>query len=120
MALRIILSGNWLAQTKTIKWEVLAQKILEPLKGEIEVGIIIADKIVAKKLNWDYRRRDYVPQVLTFPNNCEADPDGVTRIGDVVICGPLLAKEGKENLEQLACEWLEHGFKSLPFWACKE
>ncbi|MFA6602321.1 MAG: rRNA maturation RNAse YbeY [Candidatus Shapirobacteria bacterium] len=118
----VILGGSWVNKFDRINWrgeieQMCQKKKFEKLRGE--VGLWLVGEYKAKKLNQEYRRRSYVPQVLTFPTkNREPDMDGIFRVGDVVICGPLLIKEAKCNkidVKLVAREWLEHGFSNLEF-----
>ncbi|ODU94215.1 MAG: rRNA maturation RNase YbeY, partial [Bordetella sp. SCN 68-11] len=45
-----------------------------------------------RRLNRDFRQRDYATNVLTFEYG--ADPDGVVG-GDIVLCLPVLASEAR-------------------------
>ena len=118
----VILGGSWANRFENINWneeieQICSQKKFSELRGE--VGLWLVGEYKAKKLNQEFRRRSYVPQVLTFPTkNREPDMDGIFRVGDVVICGPLLLKEAKCNKSDaklIAREWLEHGFSNLEF-----
>ena len=60
--------------------------------AEITVRIVDADE--AQSLNQDFRRKDYVPNVLTFEYG-EVAP-GVLG-GDVVICAPVVEREAREQ-----------------------
>ncbi len=60
--------------------------------AEITVRIVDADE--ARALNQDFRRKDYVPNVLTFEYG-EVSP-GVLG-GDVVICAPVVEREAREQ-----------------------
>ncbi len=84
--------------------------------GQVELSILFVGKRKAKKLNEDYRKMDYVPQVLAFPQNEKGMADGWDRVGDVVICLPLLREEAiVENrlLMEVLKDWLRHGIKNL-------
>lgn len=60
--------------------------------AEITVRIVDADE--AQALNQDYRKKGYVPNVLTFEYG-EVAP-GVLG-GDVVICAPVVEREAREQ-----------------------
>lgn len=65
--------------------------------AEITVRIVDADE--AQALNQDYRRKDYVPNVLTFEYG-EIGHDAAGRGilgGDVVICAPVVEREAREQ-----------------------
>jgi rRNA maturation RNase YbeY len=67
-------------------------------------------------LNIKYRNKDYIPQVLGFPMSTGADADGITRLGDIVICTQKLKYEAvfqKVNVEMVLMEWLLHGLDNL-------
>lgn len=51
-----------------------------------------------RRLNRDFRQRDYATNVLTFEYG--VDPRGVAR-GDIVICVPVLAREAREQRKTL-------------------
>jgi len=96
----------------------LSQKALEKrgYKQDCELSIYFVGKIKAKKLNQQYRKKDYIPQVLGFPMSRESDSDGVTRLGDIVICTQKLKYESKyqsKSLDQVVGEWLLHGVDNL-------
>jgi len=85
------------------------------LPDEIELSINFVGKRKAKSLNEDYRKKDYIPKVLAFPMN-EKGPDGVLRLGDLVICFPLARKEARQRqrmVNEIIKELLEHGINNL-------
>ncbi|OYY77839.1 MAG: rRNA maturation RNase YbeY, partial [Hydrogenophilales bacterium 16-62-9] len=59
-----------------------------------EITVRIVDAEEAQSLNRGYRRKDYVPNVLTFEYG-EISP-GVLG-GDVVICAPVVEREAREQ-----------------------
>jgi probable rRNA maturation factor len=65
--------------------------------AEITVRIVDADE--AQALNQDYRRMDYVPNVLTFEyGEIGRDESGRGILGgDVVICAPVVEREAREQ-----------------------
>ena len=64
------------------------------LEHDAEITVRIVDAEEAQALNQDYRRKGYVPNVLTFEYG-EVAP-GVLG-GDVVICAPVVAREAREQ-----------------------
>jgi probable rRNA maturation factor len=64
--------------------------------AEITVRIVDADE--ARRLNRDYRDKDYVPNVLTFEYG-EIRP-GVLG-GDVVLCAPVIEAEARAQGKRL-------------------
>ena len=96
----------------------LANKILidKGYKGNVELSIIFVGRSRAKKLNIEFREKDYIPQVLGFPMSKEVDEDGIIRLGDIVICTQKLKYEvnfQKSNLEDVLYQWLLHGVENL-------
>ncbi|MFA5895235.1 MAG: rRNA maturation RNase YbeY [Candidatus Shapirobacteria bacterium] len=92
--------------------KALKQKSLD----SCEVSVIFVGRKKAKDLNIKYRQKSYIPQVLGFPMSMEKDADGVTRLGDIVICTQKLKYEavflGKSQKVVLE-EWLLHGVENL-------
>lgn len=109
-------SKKWGLDEKLV--EKYCQKYLEE-KGFVdntEVSLSFVGRNKAKQLNIKYRNKDYIPQVLGFPLNREADTDGVVRLGDIVICTEKVKYEAKflkKTVEQILDEWIEHGIDNL-------
>lgn len=102
--------------------ETLVQKLaIKALRDKgfnenIELSILFVGRNMAKKLNIEYREKNYIPQVLGFPMSKEADEDGKIRLGDIVICTQKLKYEVKyqnSNLEKILYQWLLHGVENL-------
>jgi len=85
----------------------IAQRVLkaEGVAPPFEVSLVFTDSEVVQKLNRDYRGMDEPTDVLAFymlPQK-EADssfalpPDGVTRLGEVIISYPQTAEQAKEQ-----------------------
>jgi probable rRNA maturation factor len=64
------------------------------LEHDAEITVRIVDADEAQALNQDYRKKGYVPNVLTFEYG-EISP-GVLG-GDVVICAPVVEREAREQ-----------------------
>lgn len=66
--------------------------------AELSVRIVGDDE--GRRLNRDYRGRDYATNVLSFPVEL---PPGVTLplLGDLVLCAPVLAREAIEQGKSL-------------------
>ena len=95
----------------------IAKKILndKDLPENIELSVSFVGKRKAKELNKDYREKSYIPKVLSFPMN-EEGPDGVFRLGDVVICFPLARREARQRqrmVNEIIKELLEHGIDNI-------
>jgi probable rRNA maturation factor len=107
---------NWGLDVKLV--EKLAKKalIFKDFKQDVELSILFVGRNRAKKLNQDYRQKDYIPQVLGFPMSRIKDADGVIRLGDIVICTQKLKYEVKfqnSTLEKVLFDWLVHGVENL-------
>jgi len=107
-------------------WGLREEKVKEAAKkalcglgyggDKVELSIMFVGKIRAKKLNKQYRKMDYVPQVLGFPMSKAVDSDGLIRLGDIVICTAKLKYEAKllgKNRSEILREWLIHGVENL-------
>lgn len=64
------------------------------LEHSAEITVRIVDTEEAQALNQDYRKKGYVPNVLTFEYG-EVSPG--TLGGDVVICAPVVEREAREQ-----------------------
>ncbi len=64
------------------------------LENNAEITVRIVDAEEAQALNNDYRRKNYVPNVLTFEYG-EVAPEVLG--GDVVICAPVVEREAREQ-----------------------
>lgn len=69
------------------------------LEHPAEITVRIVDAEEAQALNHDFRRKDYVPNVLTFEyGEVGRDEAGHGVLGgDVVICAPVVAREAREQ-----------------------
>jgi probable rRNA maturation factor len=67
-----------------------------PARTELSVRLV--GQAEGRRLNRDFRQRDYATNVLTFEYG--ADPAGTAR-GDVVICVPVVAREAREQKKTL-------------------
>jgi rRNA maturation RNase YbeY len=96
----------------------LAKNVLieKGFKENVELSIKFVGRKKAKDLNLNFRKKDYIPQVLGFPMSKEMDADGKIRLGDIVICTQKLKYEvkfQKSTLEKILYEWLMHGVDNL-------
>lgn len=56
-----------------------------------ELSVVFLDEKDAKRINWQYRSKDYATDVLSFSTD---DPDA---IGELVMCPQVLKKQAGEN-----------------------
>lgn len=59
-----------------------------------EICVRVVSELEIQQLNRDYREMDKVTNVLAFPQIIELE-DGVSLLGDIVICAPVVAIEAK-------------------------
>lgn len=110
---------NWGLEASRV--EVIAKNVLKKFNFsfKVELSLVFVGRKRAKDLNIMYRKMDYVPQVLGFPNSRDKDPDGWVRLGDVVICTDKLKEEMKlvsnrnRLVDDVLGEWIEHGVNNL-------
>lgn len=60
----------------------------------VELTLRLVDADEGRRLNHEFRERDYATNVLTFEYG--ADPDGTAR-GDIILCVPVLRREAAEQ-----------------------
>ena len=64
--------------------------------GRVEVNIALFGPRDARRLNRDWRQKDYATNVLSFPYRPEPGEKSVL-IGDLAICPAVVAREAKEQ-----------------------
>lgn len=90
------------------------------IKGKAEVGISIVGDRKMRELNKKYAQKDETTDVLSFGLEEGAPfitpPDGVLRLGDVVISYPEAVENAAENnilVEEEIKILIEHGLRHL-------
>ena len=71
------------------------EKIAADLEMDGDITIKLSDIDESRKLNLEYRKKDYPTDVLSFPIN-EKFPDSYY-IGDILICYPVAEEQAVEN-----------------------
>jgi metalloprotein, YbeY/UPF0054 family len=66
--------------------------------GHVELTLRLVDEDEGRRLNREYRERDYATNVLTFEYG--VDSEGVAA-GDIVLCVPVLHREAAEQQKPL-------------------
>lgn len=90
-------SGMEISEETLIKWvkgittELLKKKVLPADKKEKEIGIVFLNENDAKKLNWNYRCKDYPTDILSF------DSEDPATIGELVLCPQVITRQAKEH-----------------------
>jgi probable rRNA maturation factor len=96
---RGMMDGSWVK--KIVRQVLMAEKVAPPY----EMSLVFTDSETVKQLNRDYRGVDEPTDVLAFhmlPHK-EADssfalpPDGVTRLGEVIISYPQAVEQAKKQ-----------------------
>lgn len=94
----------------------LVNKVLtaEGFSGALELGLVVADDVLVRQLNRDYRGRDEPTDVLAFPlfspqpNEPQPSfvlpPDEKLQLGEVVVCYPQAARQAAEQQHPLEAE----------------
>jgi len=110
-------------KAKPIKKAVEAY-LLPRVKGDTEISISIVGDRRMRQLNRQYRSLDATTDVLSFPQNDPSQsmapfveiPDGVLRLGDVVVSYPQAiaeAAEGNMLVDDTIIALIEHGIEHL-------
>ena len=102
-------------------WIELLEKVvkeavdLEQFPLDFEIGISLVTPEEIQELNHQYRGKDQVTDVLSFPIYEEADPEPV-QLGDIVICLKRAKEQAEEyghSLERELCFLTAHGMLHL-------
>jgi probable rRNA maturation factor len=96
---RGVVNGGWV---KKIVRQILK---IEEVNPPYEVSLVFTDSETVQQLNRDYRGVDEPTDVLAFymlpqkgaDSSFALPPDGVTRLGEVIISYPQAAKQAKEQ-----------------------
>jgi probable rRNA maturation factor len=117
MKLRVILARGR-AQLKAKGLKTKARQVCQGknLKGQVEVSVSLVNDRQMAKLNRRFMGGTGPTDVLAFPLNQETGPDGVVRLGDVVIDyeqAKRQAQERKLSLQKETETLLEHGLRHL-------
>lgn len=105
-------------------WGLEKSVVLEQIKRALktrkinnsEISLLFVGRKRAKDLNIKYRNKSYIPQVLGFPMKQDRDPDGMIRLGDIVVCTQKLKYEAvlkQKTIKEVLGEWLLHGVDNL-------
>ena len=96
-----------LSRSRVTRW------IRHALAVDAEITVRIVDAEEGRKLNREYRQKDYATNVLTFDYTQEP----VT--ADLVLCAPVIAKEAKEQKKTLEAHYahmIVHGTLHAQGW----
>jgi probable rRNA maturation factor len=79
--------------------------------GSLPITIRIVDAREGRRLNREFRRKDYATNVLSFPYG---------RSGDIVLCHPVIAREAREQGKSVRAHYahlIVHGMLHLRGYA---
>ena len=97
-----------LARHKVARW------IRAALESPAEVTVRIVDEAEARRLNRDFRAKDYATNVLTF--DYQREP---LVVADLVLCAPVVATEARAQERALEAHYahlLVHGMLHAQGW----
>lgn len=86
------------------------------LAGTMRVTVRFVDEAEGRALNRDYRGKDYATNVLSFPYEVPVGAEAGERMGDLVICAPVVHREAAEQgkaLEAHCAHLIVHGMLHL-------
>ncbi|MBL7543420.1 MAG: rRNA maturation RNase YbeY [Bdellovibrionaceae bacterium] len=76
---------------KNIAAELVRKKIINTDRKTQEVSLVFLNENDAKKLNWNYRCKDYPTDILSF------NSDDPTSMGELVLCPQVITRQAKEH-----------------------
>ena len=97
-----------LSRSRVTRW------IRHALAVDAEITVRIVDTEEGRKLNREYRKKDYATNVLTF--DYQQEP---TVMADLVLCAPVVEREAQEQnktLEEHYAHLLVHGTLHAQGW----
>jgi len=93
---------------------LLRKWVKAALAHDAEIALRIVDEAEGRRLNRDFRNKDYATNVLTFVyDNAHADADvssGVSRdapplAGDIILCAPVVENEAGQQQKDLMAHY---------------
>ena len=82
-----------------------ASEALGRRAANAELSVRLVGRAEGRKLNAQYRGKDYATNVLSFPAASMATHEDATHLGDLVICPPVLRAEALEQRKTLRAHW---------------
>lgn len=84
--------------------EWISESLTDQVEEDVDLTIRIVDEEEMKDLNHQYRNKNKVTNVLSFPGELKADI-GYYNLGDVIICAPVIEQEAKKQNKELLAHW---------------
>ncbi len=75
------------------------------LERDAEVTLRIVGEAEGRRLNAQFRGKDYATNVLTFTYSDEVDVPHAPLLGDIVLCAPVVQTEAAEQGKPLAAHY---------------
>ncbi len=75
------------------------------LLQDAEVTVRFVDAPEGRRLNRDWRGKDYATNVLTFAYGAPLGPQPAPLTGDIVLCAPVIAREAQEQGKSLPAHY---------------
>lgn len=113
---KLVLEIQFATSAMAQKWQDLITKrkvgnwIKKALQENATITVRFVGQSESKKLNANYRNKDYATNILTFPYELQNGIDHLS--ADLVICLPVLEKEAKQQkktFEQHLIHLIVHG-----------
>lgn len=98
-------------KSRLLKWAALP---LGRRKARVEIGVRLVDEDEGRRLNHEYRGKDYATNVLSFPAGYTIEDRRY--LGDIALCVPVMQREAQEQHKTLAdhcAHLLVHGMLHL-------
>jgi probable rRNA maturation factor len=95
---------------RAVEKELAARQVLSREARSKELTLVFLDPASAKKLNWEFRGKDYATDVLSFA------PVEEDSFGELVMCPQVLKRQALENkhpYQQEVAYMILHGFLHL-------
>ncbi len=92
----------------------VARWVRQALERQAEIAVRIVDGDEGRRLNRQYRGKDYATNVLTFDY-----AQSPVVLADLVLCAPVVAREAQEQRKNLAAHYahlLVHGTLHAQGW----
>lgn len=109
---------------KALVTDAITESLRGRVNGDAEVSVTIVGDRRMKDLNSSYRKIDATTDVLSFPTHDPSQqmkpfvdvPDGVLRLGDIVVSYPMAVKEAADDnkmVDDKIVELVLHGLEHL-------
>jgi len=109
---------------KSVVTEALEHALTGRVKSDVEVSVTVVGDRRMRELNRTYRKFDATTDVLSFPQYDPSQPmtpfvdtpDGVLRLGDIVVSYPEAVREATEGnclVDEKIVELVLHGLEHL-------